>query len=705
MSSLGFLAEEPRWVAWRNEKRGNHGKPTKVPYAPNGGKAKADDPATWGTRTVAEATAAKLVNGQAGGVGIELGDLGGDTFLAGIDLDSCLDEDGTLAPWAQAILDVVPSYGEKSPSGGGLKLFFFIASEDVRPFLDLIGVAPSQWGTRRDAPGESSRAHGPAVEIYLSHRYFAVTDQRWPSQPDAVQMLDWSVLEQLARAIPPPKPTSPTGNLGVGDNSRSAIAFRKGAALRRAGHSFEQMVEALRLDPETADWVREKGMPSGLRELQRIWDRTADQTSEGVSLGDFYAYMPTHSYIFAPTREMWPAGSVNARVPPIRESGAPADDDGIKASAWLDQNNAAEQMTWCPGLPMIIPDQLISEGGWIDRPGVRCFNLYRPPTIVLGDPRLAGRWLDHVNLVFPDDADHIIKWLAHRVQHPEQKINHALVLGGLQGIGKDTLLEPVKHAIGPWNFSEVSPQQTCGRFNGFLKSVILRISEARDLGDSDRFKFYDHTKAYTAAPPDVLRVDEKNLREHAILNCCGVILTTNYKTDGIYLPADDRRTYVAWSELTKDDFEAAYWADLYAWYDVAGTQHVAAYLAGLDLSGFNPKAPPPKTAAFWEIVDASRAPEDAELADVLDALKSPPAVTLQQIIRNAREPFNEWLADRRNSRLIPHRLEECGYVAVRNEAATDGLWKVDGKRQVIYAKAALSIRERYIAAVEKVNLR
>ena len=93
-----------------------------------------------------------------------------------------------------------------------------------------------------------------------------------------------------------------------------------------------------------------------------------------------------------------------------------------------------------------------------------------------------------------------------------------------------------------------------GRFNGFLKSVILRISEARDLGDVNRFQFYDHMKAYTAAPPDVLRVDEKHLREYTVLNCCGVIITTNHKADGIYLPADDRRHYVAWSRPDKDDF-------------------------------------------------------------------------------------------------------------------------------------------------------
>ena len=91
----------------------------------------------------------------------------------------------------------------------------------------------------------------------------------------------------------------------------------------------------------------------------------------------------------------------------------------------------------------------------------------------------------------------------------------------------------MKHAVGDWNFLEVSPHHLLGRFNGFAKSVILRINEARDLGDLNRFQFYDHLKAYTAAPPDVLRVDEKNLREYYVPNCTGVIVTSNHKTDGI----------------------------------------------------------------------------------------------------------------------------------------------------------------------------
>ena len=424
-----------------------------------------------------------------------------------------------------------------------------------------------------------------------------------------------------------------------------------------------------------------------------------------LTLGDFWAYMLQHNYIFAPTGELWPGASVNSRIPPIsvgtNERGEPIT---IPASVWLDQRKPVEQMTWSPGEPTLIRDRLITGGGWIDRRGATVFNLYRGPTLALGDAAEAGPWFDHVSRVYPTHADHIILWNAHRVQRPQEKINHALVLGGLQGIGKDTLLEPVKRAVGPWNFLEVSPQQLLGRFNGFLKSVILRVSEARDLGEVNRYSFYDHLKAMTAAPPDVLRIDEKHLREYCVPNVCGVIITTNHKTDGIFLPADDRRHYVAWSELTKDDFEAEYWTKLYRWYDEGGDRHVAAYLASLDLAGFDPKAPPPKTQAFWDIVDASRAPEDAELADVLDKLKNPPALTLaaaQNAADDGEGSFGEWLQDRKNRRQIPHRFEQCGYAPVRNAAApADGLWKIKGKRQAIYASALLSRRDQLAAAGE-----
>jgi hypothetical protein len=167
----------------------------------------------------------------------------------------------------------------------------------------------------------------------------------------------------------------------------------------------------------------------------------------------------------------------------------------------------------------------------------------------------------------------------------------------------------------------------------------------------------------------VLRIDEKNIREYSILNCCGIIITTNHKTDGIHLESGDRRHFVAWSDRTRADFTDAYWSDLYRWFDNGGNEVVAGYLRDLDLVGFNPKAPP-KTEAFWAIVVASIAPEDGEMADCLEKLGGPAATTIAQIQRVATAVFAEWLRDRRNARQIPHRLEGCGYALVRNPAGS-----------------------------------
>ena len=243
----------------------------------------------------------------------------------------------------------------------------------------------------------------------------------------------------------------------------------------------------------------------------------------------------------------------------------------IAASAWLDRYRPVEQMTWAPGEEMLLRDRLIAEGGWFPRRGVTCFNLYRPPLIGPGEPDEAERWLNHVHAVYRDDAEHIIHWLAHRVQRPE-KLNHALVLAASK--------EPAR--ILHWNRSNARLARGTGqrrararildsRFNAYLKSVILRISEARDLGESDRLAFYDDMKAIIAAPPDVLRIHEKHVRASNYSdNVVGVIITTNHKSDGIYLPEDDRRHFIAWSPRKRSDFPDSYWRERWHYYSEEG---------------------------------------------------------------------------------------------------------------------------------------
>jgi hypothetical protein len=50
-----------------------------------------------------------------------------------------------------------------------------------------------------------------------------------------------------------------------------------------------------------------------------------------LTLQDFVAYMPMHNYVCLPTREFWPAASVNSRIAPVTDG-----KKSVTAGAWLD---------------------------------------------------------------------------------------------------------------------------------------------------------------------------------------------------------------------------------------------------------------------------------------------------------------------------------------------------------------------------------
>src|ERR1700737_1155317 len=110
-----------------------------------------------------------------------------------------------------------------------------------------------------------------------------------------------------------------------------------------------------------------------------------------------------HNYIYIPTRELWPAASVNSCVPPIpifEKDGTPllnkkGEQVKIPANEWLYKHRRVEQMTWAPGLPMINRDRGISDGGWEKDQGAACFNLYRPPVRKPGEASKADPWIEH----------------------------------------------------------------------------------------------------------------------------------------------------------------------------------------------------------------------------------------------------------------------------------------------------------------------
>jgi Family of unknown function (DUF5906) len=448
---------------------------------------------------------------------------------------------------------------------------------------------------------------------------------------------------------------------------------------------------------------------------------------------EFYAFAPTHKFIYRPSCEHWTEKSVNKRLP-MRGN--------LQPGEWLDRHRSVTQITWWPGLPELIEGKAIRDGGMLDADSGRIFNEYRAPDRCAWCEGDVSPWLDHIELLYGDACSRIVHFFAHRVQRPEEKINHAKVLGGTPGVGKDMLLKPVRFAVGQWNCASITAEEVLGKDNDFIKSVFLTINEANDLGDSDRRKFYERSKLICAAPPDFVRVNVKYIPEFYVPNVCGVAITTNHKTDGLYFDANDRRHDCLWTEIGKEHFDdagvieamrrrtgvdaATYWDCMQQWYEHGGYEAIGHYLATLDLSAFDPKAAPPKTEMFYEIVNTNRPSEDAAMEDLLDGISNAAGrdlectgpdvskhgrvhvVTVAMLIRQTERmdgaddnPMRDWLRDKKNSRSVPKRLDEAGYVVVRNpDDKTRGYWKVGGRRTAVYGRKDLTERERQAAAAE-----
>ena len=157
--------------------------------------------------------------------------------------------------------------------------------------------------------------------------------------------------------------------------------------------------------------------------------------------------------------------------------------------------------------------------------------------------------------VYSEDADHLIKWLAQRVQRPDIKINHAIVLGGMQGVGKDSLLEPVKHAVGPWIVAANHAPE-----NGDLADALDALGH-KDGERIVRPPVVTIDKVLSVAGPelgDFLR-DRKNRRQvpHRFEECEYVPVRNDAAADGLWKIRGKRCSVYANRSLSLRDQIAA----------------------------------------------------------------------------------------------------------------------------------------------------
>jgi hypothetical protein len=701
LGPLAELCQFEAWVLWQVRER--RGKITKPPLQADGRLAKSDDPSTW--CTFQEALAAYAAEGaEFSGIGVVL-----PPGYAAFDLDDCRDpETGRIVPQVEEMLDRLGSYAEVTPSGTGLRV------------IGRCDPSLPEIHRKLQLPGTS----GASVEIYRhARRYITVTGLHVEGTADALAdvgdkadlilaELDQGTGNSNVVQFPSEKRRGPgrprkeereakvleevirEGQYEKFEGDRSRAVFYVVNECVRKGWKDEEITAAL-TDPgnKISEHVQDQPRPEEYvkKQIRKARDNNP------VTITDFVAFMPDHDYIYAPDGQHWPAASVNARVGSIQTPSGP-----VPASSWLDRNQAVEGITWSPGDPQVIEDRIITDGGWREHRGARTWNLYHPPQIRLRPGDVSG-WLDHLRFLYPDGADRILRYFAHRVQRPQEKPNFSLLLGGAPGIGKDTVIKPLLTAVGLSNVKDAKPSDILGPWSHFAKCVVLRINEMSDLGDFDRYKLYERLKIYQAAPPDMVEVNEKFRRQYYVPNVLGIVMTTNHLSSGLYLPAEDRRHEVYWSERIAADVDADAMKPLHDWMDSeVGIATTAHFLANLDLSGYSVKVPPPKTEAFWQMVHSHSAPENAELGDILERLSHPVAVTLDMIKEQADEDLRGWLGERKNARSVGHRIEECGYRRFVNPDAKDGSWKIKGKKRSVYSRSDATRADVY-AMIEALN--
>jgi len=240
------------------------------------------------------------------------------------------------------------------------------------------------------------------------------------------------------------------------------------------------------------------------------------------------------------------------------------------------------------------------------------------PAVAGGD---VSMWLAHAERMIPDAAEraHVLDVMAYKIQHPNRKINHAVLHGGNPGSGKDTLWAPFFWGVGGdslANVKKLDNKDLSTAWGYHLECEVLIINELRQPEASDRRALENSLKPVIAAPPEYLTIQRKGLAPYESVNRLQVVAFSNERM-AITIPSNDRRWFVIWSDAVCMDPAAS--GRIWAWYKAGGLAAVSAWLHQRDVSAFNPGAAPPMTEAKAIMVESGMSGAESFLVELLRA--------------------------------------------------------------------------------------
>lgn len=416
-----------------------------------------------------------------------------------------------------------------------------------------------------------------------------------------------------------------------------------------------------------------------------------------------FAYIaPSNQYLFdGGDDSLWVAPAVDSACGSVNDSGRL-----MQASVWLRQNRLCAALCCEPLLDEgFVSGVMIRNGMVMQDEAAAVYNTYRKPPPPAGDAEKAGPFIEHLSRLFPceGDAERFLDYLAHRVQKPAEKPRFALLIAGPQGTGKDTAVDMCAPAIGVWNVANISPSALDERFNEFAKSSLVRISEAADLQEGNKWTFNERVKVLISGNPDYCTINPKYGQKYTVRLHCGVIITTNHLIGGVHIPKDDRRYDVLQTatleqmSLTTQDAVIEYFRDLWHWWQAEGSGHIAAMLVARDISGFN-AAIRGRTTEALRHAQAVSASSDDWLTDILDDLTASAVIRSDLVLQRAIE---RGLRVGEVRARIGSAMSRMGYRLILCPDQKDGRWRIGNQRTLVYTNTTDEEAKKLISQLKQ----
>ena len=196
-------------------------------------------------------------------------------------------------------------------------------------------------------------------------------------------------------------------------------------------------------------------------------------------------------------------------------------------------------------------------------------------------------FLNYLNSVFLIDSErnYVLNYIAHLIQYPEVRPDSCLIFKGLEGTGKDTIINIIKKLIGyQYTHACQDLDSIFGNFNSKLSNKLVV-----QLNEVDQRSFITHKEAIKDyITRDITTINQKNVKARNENNYVRLFLFSN-NTTPICLDTSNRR-FILIEQNHALKGNTSYWN---SFYDILNDQrninNLFTYLMNIDLNDYDPK--------------------------------------------------------------------------------------------------------------------